>query len=201
MENFLKIYLPLYLVLYMFIAFVLPTYRTFKQTGINPITFGKEDTAHNYIGFVMKLLILLLFINIYVYAFSIHIYKYFVPINYLENIILIYIGLVLIHVALVWLSIAQFQMRNSWRIGIDELNKTELKTKGIFGVSRNPIFWGMILSLLGIFLIIPNCLSFFLMLSTYFIIQIQIRLEEAFLEKQHGATYLAYKQKVPRLLF
>ena len=32
-----------------------------KQTGINPVTFGKTDNAHDYIGFVMKVLIALLF--------------------------------------------------------------------------------------------------------------------------------------------
>jgi protein-S-isoprenylcysteine O-methyltransferase Ste14 len=31
-------------------------------------------------------------------------------------------------------------MDNSWRIGIDEENKTGLVTKGIFSISRNPIF-------------------------------------------------------------
>jgi protein-S-isoprenylcysteine O-methyltransferase Ste14 len=54
------------------------------------------------------------------------------------------------------LGIAQYQMSNSWRIGIDEKNKTELVTKGIF-YSRNPIFLGMIISILGIFLILPTC--------------------------------------------
>jgi hypothetical protein len=46
----LKIYLPIYLLLYLSVAFVIPTYRTYKKTGINPITFGKADNAHDYIG-------------------------------------------------------------------------------------------------------------------------------------------------------
>ena len=152
MENFLKPYLPIYLILYLFVAFILPTYKTYKKTGINPITFGKADTAHNYIGFVMKLLIALLFIVVLFYSLSTTLYKYLVPINYLENKNLLMVGLVIIHFSLIWISIAQYQMSTSWRIGIDEVNKTELKIKGIFSISRNPIFLGMILSVLGIFL-------------------------------------------------
>ena len=91
-------------------------------------------------------------------------------------------------------------MSKSWRIGIDENHKTELVTKGIFGLSRNPIFLGMIFTVFGLFLIIPNALTFFLTLTTYFIIQIQIRLEEEFLEKQHGQNYLSYKSNTNRLI-
>jgi len=38
------------------------------------------------------------------------------------------------------------------------------------------------------------------MLTTYIVIQIQIRLEEEFLEKQHGEQYLIYKKTTKRLL-
>lgn len=196
----LKFYLPLYLVLYMMVAFVLPSYRTYKQTGINPITFGKTGNAHDYIGFVMKVLIALLFIAVFIYSFSDKAYQYLVPISYLMKEVFMIVGLILIHLSLLWISVAQYQMSNSWRIGIDENNKTELITKGLFSYSRNPIFLGMIISVTGIFFILPNAITFFLMLSTYIVIQIQIRLEEKFLEKQHGQEYLSYKQTTKRLL-
>ena len=140
----LNFYLPLYLVLYMMVAFVLPSYRTYKQTGINPITFGKTGNAHDYIGFVMKVLIALLFIAVFIYSFSDKAYQYLVPISYLMKEVFMTVGLILIHLSLLWISVAQYQMSNSWRIGIDENNKTELITKGLFSYSRNPIFLGMI---------------------------------------------------------
>ena len=171
----LKFYLPLYLVLYMTVAFVLPSYRTFKQTGINPITFGKTDNAHDYIGFVMKVLIALLFIAVFIYSFNDKAYQYLVPISYLMKDVFMIVGSILIHLSLLWISVAQYQMSNSWRIGIDENNKTELITKGLFSYSRNPIFLGMIISVAGIFFILPNALTFFLILSTYIVIQIQIK--------------------------
>jgi protein-S-isoprenylcysteine O-methyltransferase Ste14 len=200
MEQFLKIYLLIYLLIYFAVAFIFPTYNTWKKTGINPITFGNEDTAHNYIGFVMKVLIALLFIAVLFFLFGDKVYKYLTPISYLQNQSFKIIGLILIHISLIWIAIAQYQMSTSWRIGIDDTNKTELKTKGVFSISRNPIFLGMILSILGIFLILPNALTFFLFLTTYFIIQIQIRLEEDFLTRQHENKYENYKQSTRRLI-
>lgn len=127
-------------------------------------------------------------------------YQYLVPISYLMKDVFLIIALILIHLSLLWISVAQYQMSNSWRVGIDENNKTELITKGLFSHSRNPIFLGMIISVAGIFFILPNALTFFLMLTTYIVIQIQIRLEEEFLEKQHGEQYLIYKKTTKRLL-
>jgi protein-S-isoprenylcysteine O-methyltransferase Ste14 len=200
MENYLKIYLPIYLLAYFAIAFVVPTYITWKKTGTNPITFGKTDTAHNYIGFVMKVLIALLFISVLLFSLGGNLYQFINPIIYLQKSWLQIIGLLIIHISLVWIAIAQYQMSTSWRIGIDEEHKTELKSKGIFSISRNPIFLGMILSVFGVFIIIPSSLTFFLSVTTYFIIQIQIRLEEEFLAKQHGKEYEQYRLKVRRLL-
>ncbi len=199
-QTFLKLYLPIYLLLYLLLAFVIPTYKTYKATGINPITFGKADNAHDYIGFVMKILIGLLFVTVLLFSYGNTAYQYCAPILFLENNKIQFVGLVLIHISLIWIAIAQYQMSTNWRIGIDEKNKTDLVTKGIFSMSRNPIFLGMIISVVGIFLIIPNALSFFTAVATYFIIQIQIRLEEVFLHGQHGQQYLDYKKNTRRLV-
>ncbi|MDP3353178.1 MAG: isoprenylcysteine carboxylmethyltransferase family protein [Flavobacteriaceae bacterium] len=110
------------------------------------------------------------------------------------------IGLGLLAIALVWTIIAQNHMRNSWRIGIDKETKTELITSGLFGLSRNPIFFGMIISLVGLFLTIPNALTGIFLILGYILIQIQIRLEEEFLSIEHGQNYTNYKQKVRRLI-
>jgi protein-S-isoprenylcysteine O-methyltransferase Ste14 len=100
----------------------------------------------------------------------------------------------------VWTVIAQGHMKNSWRIGIDNETKTELVTSGLFSVSRNPIFFGMTLSLAGLFLTTPNALTAIFLIVGHILIQIQIRLEEEFLTNQHGQKYLNYKQQVRRLI-
>ena len=139
-------------------------------------------------------------ISIAFYSFSPNLYHYLKPIDYIEKESLRLIGLTLLVVSFLWTSIAQYQMSASWRIGIDYKEKTEIITHGLFKFSRNPIFLGVILSYLGTFLIIPNILSFSILLLTYFTIQTQVRLEEEYLESVHGSQYLEYKSCVRRLL-
>ncbi|MBS1783382.1 MAG: isoprenylcysteine carboxylmethyltransferase family protein [Bacteroidetes bacterium] len=198
MNDFLRYYLPIFYALVLLFAFVIPSYRTYKSTGINPITFGKEPNAHNYIGNVMKVLLAALFVVILMYSFG-NIYQFTIPIPYLQNLNIHFVGLILIHISLIWIIIAQVQMSNSWRIGIDEQNNTDLVTNGLFSISRNPVFLGMIICVAGLFLVIANAISFCILVTTYIVIQIQIRLEEEFLKKQHGEQYISYQSKTRRL--
>lgn len=197
----MELYLLIFFILSLVMVFAVPTYLIYKKTGINPITFGKEDNPHNYIGGVFKILIALLVVlfilNVYAPGFY---QKFLLPIGYMQNPTVFYIGLVLLHISMFWIFIAQMQMGKSWRIGIDEKNKTEFVTKGLFSVSRNPIFLGMIVAIFAAFLLLPNLFTFFIAFSGYIIIQIQIRLEEEFLQKQFGNEYVHYKTKTRRLI-
>lgn len=200
MNDILRYYLPFFLIAYLLITFILPSVRVYKQTGINPVTFGKSDNAHDYIGTVMKFLTGLLVVAVLLFSFSTEAYNYLNPFEYLQKDWLTYTGLFLVHAALIWIVFAQSHMEQSWRIGIDEKNKTSLITNGLFSISRNPVFLGMIISTAGLFLIMPNAITFFVTVTSYIIIQIQIRLEEEHLQRMHGAEYSQYKQKVKRLI-
>jgi protein-S-isoprenylcysteine O-methyltransferase Ste14 len=200
MNEVLKYYLPIFLVAYLLITFVLPSVRVYKQTGINPVTFGKTDNAHDYIGTIMKVLTAVLVAAVLLFSFSRDAYNYLNPFEYLQKEWIAYTGLVLIHAALFWIMIAQSQMKQSWRIGIDEKNKTSLVTRGLFSISRNPVFLGMIVSTVGVFLILPNAITLFVAATSNVVIQIQIRLEEEHLQRMHGANYSQYKKTVRRLI-
>ena len=58
----------------------------------------------------------------------------------------------------------------------------------------------MITALFAAFLLLPNILTFFLAFAGYILIQIQIRMEEAFLQKQFASEYSEYKSKTRRLI-
>lgn len=118
----------------------------------------------------------------------------------MDNLIVKYFGLGLLASSLIWTMMAQGHMKNSWRIGIDTETKTELVTTGLFRFSRNPIFLGMIISLIGLFLTTPNALTGLFLILGYVLIAIQIRLEEEFLAKEHGQAYINYQKKVRRLI-
>jgi protein-S-isoprenylcysteine O-methyltransferase Ste14 len=192
--------LPIYFILYFGLAFVLKSVMVARSIGKNPLVLPKDDSAFGLIGRYFKLTLVAMFMYVLAYAFFPGWHAYFLPIAFVDNIIVQYIGLALLGIALLWTIIAQAQMKNSWRIGIDTETKTELVTKGLFSLSRNPIFFGMILSLLGLFFCTANAFTAMFLIVGYMLIQIQIRLEETFLEREHGEQYSNYKQKVRRLI-
>ncbi len=194
----MKIFLLLYFILFLGLAMILPTYRIWKTTGVNPYKLGSSDTAHDYIGKNFRLIMLVCFLVAIVFAVSPNLYSYLLPISFLTNNILANIGFVLLLIALVWVLIAQVHMQKSWRIGIDEDVKTELVQTGLFKISRNPIFLGMRVMLLGLFLIIPNAITLTILITGEMLIQTQVRLEEEFLTRSHGQAYLNYQKQVRR---
>lgn len=196
----LKYFLVAYFITYLVVAFLWPSVRTYRQTGINPVVFESGDDAHSYIGKWFKILMVLVFVCILMYVFAPSWNNYLVPISYLNSRTLQLAGMALCVGSFAWTTIAQAQMGKSWRIGIDTKNRTDLKTKGLFSVSRNPIFMGMITTLIGYFLLLPNALTLVIATMGYLLIQIQIRLEEEFLSREHGMVYESYKKAVRRLL-
>ena len=200
MSDFIKIILPIYFIIYFGVAFVLKSLIVAKRIGKNPLVLPKDDSAYGLIGLYFKLTLIAMFVYVLAFAFFPAWHTYFLQIIQLDNSTIKYIGLTLLLIALLWTVIAQGHMKNSWRIGIDTKTKTELVTTGLFGLSRNPIFFGMILSLVGLFLVTPNALTALFLILGYVLIQIQIRLEEEFLGREHGQAYINYKQKVRRLI-
>ncbi len=81
-------------------------------------------------------------------------------------------------------------MGESWRIGIDSQSETALVRREVFRVSRNPIFLGMIITLAGLFLVLPIAVTLLMLILGFVLIQIQVRLEEEHLTHMHGEDYL-----------
>lgn len=197
-KEFLKYFLPVYFFAFFYLAMFLRSFLVWKKTGINPYKFDGKDNAHNFIGKLMRLVMLACVVVIIFYSFWQEGYQLLTPIVYLQKPFLEIIGVVLLIVSLVWILAAQAQMGNSWRIGVDEDVKTELVREGIFSLSRNPIFLGMRLVLLGFFLVIPNALSLAIWILGDVLIQTQVRLEEEHLTKLHKAEYEEFCRQVRR---
>lgn len=146
MIDFLRIILPIYFIIYFGVAFVLKSVVVAKRIGKNPLVLPKDNSAYGLIGLYFKLTLIAMFIYVLAYAFFPTWHDNFLPIVQFNNQTVKYIGLTLLFISLVWTVIAQGHMKNSWRIGIDTDTKTELVTSGLFSVSRNPIFFGMIMN-------------------------------------------------------
>ncbi|MFS4428279.1 methyltransferase family protein [Chryseobacterium sp. S90] len=200
MADFIRFFIPFYFIIFFLVSFVGISYRVAKQIGKNPNVLPKDDSAYGLVGFYFKLVLFALFIYVILLLFfPKDIFPAF-KINVLEYNLIQYTGLVLMMMALIWVVIAQLQMKNSWRIGIDSTTKTDLVTHGLFRFSRNPIFLGMTISLIGFWLVFPTVIALAFFLIGSILIQIQIRLEEEYLLKEHGQIYLTYKMRVKRML-
>ena len=199
-NEFLRYFLPLYFLLYFFVLVVLKTIVIRKQIGKNPIVLTTDDSAYGLIGFYVKFTMLTLVAYIIIFSAFQQWYEYFIPIKLLENERIKLVALFISLAAFFWIVISQNNMRQSWRIGVDLQNRTELITDGVYKISRNPIYVGMIISTAMLFFITPNMLTLLISILSFILIQIQVRLEEEYLTKMHGQEYLNYKQKVRRFM-
>jgi protein-S-isoprenylcysteine O-methyltransferase Ste14 len=190
-----------YFLLYFAIAFVGRSLWVWHKTGVNPYHLGTADNAHDFAGRVFRFLIISSFIVVISYTFFPAFYAlYFTPLSWLKHPFWLASGATLLVGSLVWITLAQLHMGHSWRIGIDEQTPAELVQTGLFAWSRNPIFLGMRLNLLGFFLVMPNAFSLAIWLLGDVVIQMQVRLEEQFLRQQYGVQYENYCQKTGRWL-
>nr|WP_319400532.1 isoprenylcysteine carboxylmethyltransferase family protein [uncultured Carboxylicivirga sp.] len=196
----MAIYLFIYYCVFLITVFVIPSYLTYKKTGIKPFRFDKKETAINYVGKAYKMISALAFLTIIINAFIPQWMEYFVAIDYIQNDILQWIGFALLHLSFILIVIAQRNMASEWRIGIDNENEVKLVTRGLFSISRNPIFLAVILLFAALFLIIPNIITTLILITGTLVIQIQVRLEEEFLSDKLGEEYKLYKKMVKRWL-
>lgn len=91
-------------------------------------------------------------------------------------------------------------MKDSWRAGIPEKDKTKLVTDGIYKFSRNPTFVGFDFMYIGILLMFFNIGTLLFSLFSIVMLHLQILQEEKYMAKTFGEEYLEYKKKVFRYI-
>ncbi len=80
-------------------------------------------------------------------------------------------------------------------------NTSDLVISGLYKVTRNPMYVGLQTILTGYAIWLGSLSPFFVLPLFYFIItEMQIKPEEAILEKKFGQDYLNYKNSVRRWL-
>jgi len=198
MDHFLRIFLPLYLLAVFVGVMAGRSYLVWKRTGINPYKLGSTESAHDLIGRFFRYDSLLVIISVAVFSASSRAYNYLVPIGWLEHPYVKAAGVVFLLAALVWVAVAQTQMGASWRVGIDSEHKTDLVKKGLFTLSRNPIFLGFRVILFGLLLTIPNAVTLVAFVVGDVLMQVQVRLEEEHMAELHGENFEDYRREVRR---
>jgi protein-S-isoprenylcysteine O-methyltransferase Ste14 len=123
------------------------------------------------------------------------------PIESLETDALRAIGFLCCGIGIAGTFLAQMAMGASWRIGVDESERTELVTDGVFALCRNPIYTFMVTAWLGFALLVPTWLSLASIPVGVVAFEVQVRLvEEPHLLRAHGEAYREWASRVARFV-
>ena len=113
------------------------------------------------------------------------------------DIVLLWAGALLFAVGGTITVVAQVQMGDAWRIGVDASERTRLRTAGLFAWCRNPVFTGMILAGLAMVAWVPWAMPAWIALVVG--IELQVRaVEEPYLLSVHGGIYRGYAGRTGR---
>lgn len=185
---------PLSVLAFFLIAFVLPLLRLWLKTGTFAMAFSRNrDPIQKLVGAAIAIYMTGLCVWAVCYALlgkeALGIWE--VP-SYIETI-----GWAILAIGLTITVTAQAQMGISWRMGVDP-EPTAIVKNGLFKFSRNPIYTGMLLTLYSYLFTSPcawllmGCCQFSLL------IYLQTLYEEQALIKTHGDNYLTYASSVGR---
>lgn len=177
--------------------FALLSFRLSIKTGINPYVFKGEDAIQKLTEKVFRVQ----FLGLTAYLVGVVLYPelslHTGPLPWLERLVPNSIGVTLTTIGASVAIIAQLQLGTSWRIG-SARKQTALVTAGLFSYSRNPVFLGMILMLLGVTAAIPTAVTISLTATSILAIAVQVRVEEMHLHQILGEQYVKYCTDVPR---
>lgn len=183
--------LLIYYLVFFALTFVWPVWRFWRREGINPLVFANDDSTYAHVALWFKALIAAVFALVGALAVGID-PALFGRLMWLDLPVVRWLGVAALVLSLPIIALAQVQMGRSWRIGIDQQRETVLVTGGIFTRSRNPIFLGMRMNLLGLFLLVPTGATLAIWLLGELLMAVQVRLEEGHLRAMAGSAYDAY---------
>lgn len=164
-----------------------------KKKGIRTNQIAKGDKAEElmYIEFIMKIAT----IGVPVYELVSILWG----INKASENMRI-AGLIIATVGVMIFGLSVYTMRDSWRAGIPESDRTKMVSEGIYSISRNPAFCGFDLTYIGILLMFFNIPLLVFTCFAIFTLHLQILQDEKYLEKVFGIEYREYRRKVFRYL-
>ena len=167
-------------------------YRLTGNHGVRPA--GKESSP---LQIAASLLLVLSALSILFYALGQalgYLDTHFKPGTFQK-----FTGYLLYAAGLVLVLVAQHQMGSAWRIGVDPTEKTQLIKTGLFQYIRNPIYTGLFIGGIGLWMTSPSYLLLIGLLLGYISVELFVRkVEEPYLLEQFGSEYRSWYRSTPR---
>ncbi|MEB3020842.1 methyltransferase family protein [[Mycobacterium] crassicus] len=120
--------------------------------------------------------------------------------RFFDSAAIAWIGVASCFAGLLLVAVSLVAFGTSFRVGIDADHPDKLVTSGVFAISRNPIYVGFGLVLLGEFLVFPSWIPLIYLLAAMWLFNRQVLREEAFMRGHYGREYADYCGRVRRYL-
>ena len=91
-------------------------------------------------------------------------------------------------------------LKDSWRVGVLEEQRTDLIEGGIYRFSRNPYFLSYLIMFAAYTILLQNIILFILSLVGFAMIHLMVLKEEKYLTALHGEKYRQYQKRMPRYI-
>jgi protein-S-isoprenylcysteine O-methyltransferase Ste14 len=162
-----------------------------RRAGTRAIHFGEIDKT----DFLIPPVALFYFYTIFAAAFG---WPLVSTQRFFHSEVVAWIGVGLCFGGFLVLVLSLVSFGDSFRVGIDVERPDRLVTTGIFAVSRNPIYVGFGLVLIGEFLVFPNWIPLVYLVAGMWLFHRQVLREEQFMRDHYGQEYAAYCDRVRR---
>ncbi len=162
-----------------------------RRTGTRAMHFGKIDKT----DFLIPPVALFYFYTLFATAFG---WPLAITDRFFRSIAVAWVGVGLCLGGVLVLALSLVSFGNSFRVGIDAEQPGRLVTTGVFAMSRNPIYVGFFLFLLGQFLVFPSWTTLTALAFAAVLFHRQVLREEEFMRGRYGQEYAEYCGRVRR---
>ena len=162
-----------------------------SRTGTRAMHFGKLDKTDFFIPPVA----LFYFYTVFAAAFG---WPLASSRRFFQSTTAAWFGVALCVIGVAVLIASLVSFGKSFRIGIDVDQPGRLVTTGIFAVSRNPIYVGFFVFLVGQLLVFPNWVPLLYLVAATALFHRQVLREEGFMRQHYGQEYAEYCTHVRR---
>ena len=162
-----------------------------RRTGTQAMHFGKLDKT----DFLIPPVALFYFYTVFATAFG---WPLANRQRFFQSTVVAWFGVALCLVGILILVLSLVSFGKSFRVGIDVDQPGQLVTTGVFAVSRNPIYVGFFVFLLGQLLVSPDWVPLIYLIAATALFHRQVLREEAFMRQRYGDRYADYCRQVRR---